>query len=168
MRISSAVFLDLQHPVDTNRWRLPIIERTTGGGGSLFGGVGLAAGAVALEQATQKPIVWATGQYLGITQQPAALDLEVPLPAVGRNVTQGRVVGHLSDTTPDQEIMTVLGACGKRDSVASGLWLKCPEAPAPEDCPLLERYHEGASSHASLNPNKVRGRKALLIWRGAP
>jgi hypothetical protein len=123
MKISSAEFLDLHHPVDTNRWRLPIIERTTGGGGSLFGGV--------------------------------------TLPAVGRNVTQVRVVGHLSGTTPDQEIMTALGACGKRDSVASGLWLKCPEAPAPEDCPLRERHHEGASSHASLNPNKVRERKAL-------
>ena len=30
--------------------------------------MGLAAGVVALEQATETPIVWATGQYLGITQ----------------------------------------------------------------------------------------------------
>jgi len=157
MKISSAEFLDLHHPTDTNRWRLPIIERTTGGGGSLFGGVGLAAGVVALEQATKKPIVWATGQYLGITQQPAALDLEVTLPAVGRNVTQGRVVGHLSDMTPDQEIITVLGACGQRASVASGLWLIRPEAPAPEDCPLLERHREGASIHDHVEVRIARG-----------
>ncbi|MDB9918450.1 hypothetical protein OAD22_11870, partial [Pseudomonadales bacterium] len=76
-KISCAEFLEMRHPVDTLQWRLPVVERTTGGRGSLFGGVGLAAGVVALEQATGKPIIWATGQYLSITQQPAVVDLEV-------------------------------------------------------------------------------------------
>ena len=129
-KISSAEFLDLSHPTDTLKWQLPVIEKTTGGRGSLFGGVGLAAGIIALEQATGKPVVWATGQYLAITQQPATLDLEVLLPAVGRNVTQGRVVGHLGD----KEIITILGACGSRPNVAQGLWETCPDATAPEQC----------------------------------
>jgi hypothetical protein len=58
----------MHHPVDTHQWQLPIVEWTNGGRGSLFGGAGLAAGVVALEQATETPIVWATEQYLGITQ----------------------------------------------------------------------------------------------------
>ena len=157
MKISSAEFLDLHHPVDTNRWRLPIIEKTTGGGGSLFGGVGLAAGVVALEQATSKPIVWATGQYLGITQQPAALDLEVTLPAVGRNVTQGRVVGLLADAAEPKEIITVLGACGQRPPTANGLWLTKPEVAAPEDCPLLQRDQQGPSIHQHVDVRIARG-----------
>lgn len=156
MKISSAEFLDLDHPIDTNRWRLPIIEKTTGGRGSLFGGVGLAAGVVALEQATQKPIIWATGQYLGITQQPSSLDLEVSLPAVGRNVTQGRVVGHLTGGDSDKEIITILGACGERSSVASGLWLERPDVLPPEDCPLLQR-EKGASIHNHVDVKIARG-----------
>jgi acyl-CoA thioesterase-2 len=157
MKISSAQFLDLDHPIDTNRWRLPIIEKTTGGRGSLFGGVGLAAGVVALEQATNKPIVWATGQYLGITQQPSSLDLEVSLPAVGRNVTQGRVVGHLTGADSAKEIITILGACGQRASNAKGLWLKKPEVAPPEDCPLLEREQDGISIHNHVDVRIARG-----------
>lgn len=157
MKISSAEFLHMHHPTDTHRWQLPIVERTTGGRGSLFGGVGLAAGVVALEQATGKPIVWATGQYLGITQMPAALNLELSLPAIGRNVTQGRVVGYLADSESNREIITILGACGVRPKVASGLWLKAPEVQPPEDCPILERHHDQASLHDHVEVRIARG-----------
>ena len=57
-KISSADFLEMNHPVATMKWQLPVVPKTTGGRGSLFGGAGLAAGIVALEQATEKPIVW--------------------------------------------------------------------------------------------------------------
>jgi acyl-CoA thioesterase len=157
MKISSAEFLDMHHPLDTHRWQLPIVERTTGGRGSLFGGVGLAAGVVALEQATAKPIVWATGQYLGITQMPASLDLELSLPAVGRNVTQGRVVGYLSDSDPRREIITVLGACGTRPNVAEGLWLKAPKVAPADDCPVLERHHDQPSLHEHVEVRIAHG-----------
>ena len=137
-KIPSADFLEMSHPVATMRWQLPVVPKTTGGRDSLFGGAGLAAGIVALEQATGKPVIWATGQYLSLTRQPVMLDLEVLLPAVGRNVIQGRAVGHLGE----QEVITVFGACGERPSPAEGMWYRMPEAPAPDDCPLLERRHE--------------------------
>lgn len=147
----------MHHPLDTHRWQLPIVPKTTGGRGSLFGGIGLAAGVVALEQATDKPIVWATGQYLGITQQPASLDLELSLPAVGRNVTQGRVVGYLTDSDPKREIITILGACGSRPPIASGLWLSKPDVPEPEACPVLERHHDQPSLHDHVEVRIARG-----------
>ncbi len=152
-KISSAEFLDLSHPTDTLKWQLPVIEKTTGGRGSLFGGVGLAAGIIALEQATGKPVVWATGQYLAITQQPATLDLEVLLPAVGRNVTQGRVVGHLGD----KEIITILGACGSRPNVAQGLWETCPDATAPEQCKPLGNHQDTPSLHQHVDIRMAKG-----------
>ncbi|MFT4631742.1 MAG: acyl-CoA thioesterase-2 [Candidatus Pseudothioglobus sp.] len=152
-KISSAEFLEMSHPVDTHQWRLPVVAKTTGGRGSLFGGVGLAAGVVALQQATGKPIIWATGQYLSITQQPAVLDLEVLLPSIGRNVTQGRVVGHLGD----KEIITILGACGERPNVAQGLWQTMPDAPAPDDCEPVGSTHNVDSLHQHVDVRVARG-----------
>ncbi len=152
-KISSAEFLEMSHPVASMKWQLPVVPKTTGGRGSLFGGAGLAAGIVALEQATEKPVIWATGQYLSLTQQPVTLDLEVLLPAVGRNVTQGRAVGHLGD----QEVITVFGACGTRPDVASGVWFKMPEAKAPEDCEELARHHDGETIHEYVEVRLAEG-----------
>jgi acyl-CoA thioesterase-2 len=152
-RRSSAEFLALTHPVDTHRWELKVDESMTGGRGSLFGGVGLAAGIVALEQAAGKPVIWATGQYLSITQQPVTIDLEVHLPAQGRNVTQGRVVGHVGE----REIITVIGALGERPPVVAGCWVECPNAPPPGDCPEIDRSDEGDSIHKHVDLRLARG-----------
>ena len=141
------------HPIATMKWQLPVVPKTTGGMGSLFGGVGLAAGIVALEQATEKPAVWASGQYLAITQQPTTLDLEVTLPAVGRNVVQGRVVGHLDD----REIITILGACGERPNEAEGLWYTMPEATAPDQSLRLEGHHDQPSLHDHVEVRIAHG-----------
>lgn len=158
-KISSAEFLEMSHPVASMQWKLPVVPKTTGGLGSLFGGAGLAAGVVALEQATEKPLVWATGQYLSITQQPVTLDLEVTLPAIGRNVIQGRAVGHLDD----KEIITILGACGVRPNVAEGDWQEMPDVKNPEDCPVLERDHEGETIHDFVD---VRIEKGMFGFSG--
>ncbi len=139
---SCAEFLSLAHPIDTQRWQLALTSRMSGGRGSLFGGAGLAAGIVALEHATNKPVVWATGQYLSLTQLDERLDLEVILPAIGRNVVQGRVVGHVGD----REVITVVGAAGARPSAAEGCWETFPAPQAPDDCPLVPHGHEGESS----------------------
>ena len=152
-RRSSAEFLALTHPIDTHRWELKVDQTMTGGMGSLFGGVGLAAGIVALEQATGKPVVWATGQYLSITQQPVTIDLEVHLPAKGRNVTQGRVVGHVGE----REIITVIGAVGERPPVASGCWVEFPVAPPPMDCPEVPREPGPESLHHHIEIRLARG-----------
>jgi acyl-CoA thioesterase len=150
---SSAEFLSLTHPVESLRWALPVTGAMTGGRGSLFGGVGLAAGIVALEEATGKPVVWATGQYLSITQQPVTIDLEVMLPAVGRNVTQGRVVGHVGE----REIITVFGAVGRRDVPARGTWVTRPDAPGPEACAPLLRRQETETVHDHVDLRLARG-----------
>ena len=152
-RRSSSEFLSLEHPSESLHWTLPVTARMTGGRGSLFGGVGLAAGVVALQQATGKPVVWATGQYLAITQQPVDLELRVTLPAVGRNVTQGRVVGQLGE----REIITVLGALGRRSVPAAGTWVERPDAPRPRDCPLIDRDHPGETIHRHVEVRLARG-----------
>ena len=96
---SSRDYLDLQPGSGEpgKSWRLPLAPRYTGGRGSLFGGVGLAAGIDAMARATEKPVIWATGHYLSLTQTGEVIDLDVQLPAVGRTVTQGRVFGHVGE-----------------------------------------------------------------------
>jgi len=150
---SCAEFLALTHRFDTQRWALTLGSKVSGGRGSLFGGAGLAAGIVALEHATNKPVVWATGQYLSLTQLDERLDLEVILPAIGRNVVQGRVVGHVDD----REIITVLGAVGNRPSSAEGCWATFPAPPPPGSCPVIPRHHDSASLHEHIELRLAHG-----------
>ncbi len=150
---SCAEFLALNHPIDTQRWQLALTPKVSGGRGSLFGGVGLAAGIVALEHATNKAVIWATGQYLSLTQLHERLDLEVILPAIGRNVVQGRVVGHVGD----REVITVIGAAGARSSVAEGCWETFPAPEPPENCPLVPHGHDNESLHEHIELRLARG-----------
>jgi acyl-CoA thioesterase len=153
MPLSCAEFLALSHPTGTQRWQLALTPNVSGGRGSLFGGAGLAAGIVALQQATGKPVIWATGQYLALTQPDETLDLEVLLPAVGRNVVQGRVVGHVGD----REIITIIGAVGERPSAAEGCWEQMPSAPPPQECPLVPQRHANESIHDHIELRLARG-----------
>ncbi len=150
---SCAEFLALTHPVDTQRWQLALTPTISGGRGSLFGGAGLAAGIVALEHATNKPVVWATGQYLSLTRLDERLDLEVILPAIGRNVVQGRVVGHVGD----REVITIIGAAGRRPTAAEGCWETFPAPAPPERCPPVPHGPGSESLHEHIELRLARG-----------
>lgn len=152
-RQSTADFLAMRHVFDAQRWQLTLSGRVSGGMGSLFGGAGLAAGIVALERATNKPIVWATGQYLSLTKLDETLDLEVILPAIGRNVVQGRVVGHVGD----REVITIIGAAGARPAASAGCWETFPAPPPPASCPVIPRHHETESLHEHIELRLARG-----------
>lgn len=149
---TTADFLGLERVGDT--WRLPITSRTIGGGrNSLFGGVGLAVGILALEEVTGQPAVWATGQYASPLFEPATLELAVELPAVGRTVTQGRVVGR----SDGGEIVSVIGATGHRTEVHRGVWESMPDAPDPDACPDVERDFDGETIHDHVEVRVARG-----------
>jgi len=109
---------------DHLRWRLTVVPELTTPGNFLFGGCGLGAALVAIEAASQHPTVWSTAQYLSYAPTGSILDLTVTLAAVGRRVTQGRVVGYVGDT----EILTVNAAVGAPGGLqAGGVWATAPE-----------------------------------------
>ncbi|MCR9277753.1 MAG: thioesterase family protein [Pseudomonadaceae bacterium] len=150
---TSADYLNLQRHSDSSM-RFALEGRHTGGRGSLFGGVGLAAGIVALEEITDKPVIWATGHYLSLTSLGETIDLDVQLPAVGRSVTQGRMVGHVGE----REVITVIGALGARPLPVAGNWVEPPlDVPAPEDCPAISRPDESDSLHKHTELRLARG-----------
>ena len=100
--------------------------------GNLFGGAGLGAAIEAMEATAERPVIWATAQYLSFAKVGSVLDLDVTLAVHGRATTQARVVvRHGND-----EILTVNGALGRRDSPDEGSFAVRPDVPAPLDCPL--------------------------------
>lgn len=153
LRPSTAEFLGIRERTP-NTFDLPLTNRCTGGGrGSLFGGVGLAAGIAAMETVAGKQPVWATGQYLATLFPPDVLQLDVSLPAVGRSVTQSRVIG----TADGREVITVLGAVGERVEEVRGVWDVMPDAASPEDCADVERSVDVESIHNHVEVRIARG-----------
>jgi acyl-CoA thioesterase len=125
-------FLGMESVGDHLHWRLTVVPELTTPGNFLFGGCGLGAALVAIEAASQRPTVWSTAQYLSYAPTGSVLDLTVTLAAVGRRVTQGRVVGYVGDT----EILTVNAAVGAPGRLqAGGVWATAPEVPPPDECP---------------------------------
>ena len=100
----------------------------------LFGGAGLGAAILALERTTERPVVWATAQYLSYAMIDEIMDLDVTIPAAGRHTAQARVVGHVGD----REILTVNAALGERELEQTGQWATMPEVPGPDDCEIRE------------------------------
>lgn len=123
-------FLGLQPTHNPHRWVLPIVPGLATAGRFLFGGCGLGAAICAMEQATGRPVIWATGQYLSFAMAGETMDVDVTIATSGHYTTQARVVGHVND----REILTVNAALGSRPLDASGQWEVMPSVPTPDEC----------------------------------
>lgn len=123
-------FLGLEPTDDPMRWRLPVTPAVSTPGRFLYGGCALAAGLVALEEASGRPTVWATAQYLSFAPTGSEVEWEVVLAAVGRHTTQGRAIARVGDV----EIITVNAALGRSDLEVSGTWITAPDVPPPAQC----------------------------------
>lgn len=167
-------FLGLQATHNPHRWFLPITRGISTRGGFLFGGCGLAAAVAALEVTSERPLVWATAQYLDYARPPSYLDIDVIIPVAGKRTTQARALGHVHD----REILTVNAALGERALGVVAQWEQRPEVPPPSDCPVAPTWDEsigtidsrfevrvargryGAELDGTLSPD---GRSALWI-----
>lgn len=164
---SSTDFLNLARQGDSDRWSLPLTPAIGGGGGSLFGGAGLAAGIQAIELTTGRPAVWATGQYIARTEPGEVLDLEVTIPSQGYTVSQGRMVGHVSD----REVITVLAAVGSRPEISRAMWATPADVPGPDECAPHERTFgddEEESMHHHVDIRVARGMFGFTDNGGTP
>jgi acyl-CoA thioesterase len=140
---------------DSTRWRMEIVRGLTSGTGALFGGAGLGACIDVMEHVTGRPCVWATAQYLSFARPPSVLELDVLEVVRGHQISQARVIAHVGDT----EILTVLGALGRRTLDLEGQWAVRPQVPPPDDCPPrpLMNHHEGRIS-SRLDAKLANGR----------
>jgi acyl-CoA thioesterase len=143
--MDASQWLGLRATHNPMRWVLPVTPGISTDKSFLFGGCALGAAIAAMEGSTERPVVWATAQYLSYAHPPAMLDIDVTVASAGHNVTQARAVGHVADT----EILTVNAALGRRDLDVRGTWVDPPDVPAPDDCPVREWGHDNGGSMQS-------------------
>jgi acyl-CoA thioesterase-2 len=96
----------------------------------LFGGAGLGASVLALEQTFRRGLVWATAQYVSFARIGATVDLDVAVAQAGRSVTQATVRGRVGDQT----IFSVMAALGEREGYPDQHWRDMPDMPPPDEC----------------------------------
>ncbi len=120
----------------------------------MFGGVGMAAAVRAMELTCERPVIWATAQYLSYARPPSVVDFDVRVAAAGRSTSQARVVAHVGEV----EVLTVNAALGSRGDSAAMQWASPPQAPLPEDCPESARWREDETDlHSRLEVRMARG-----------
>ncbi|MGC2485202.1 MAG: thioesterase family protein [Acidimicrobiales bacterium] len=138
-------FLGITRTSETT-WRFHVADRLITPGKFLFGGCALAAGVVALEEASSRPTIYAAAHYLSFAPLDTEVDVVVDLAVVGRRVTQARA----SAVTDGREVVTINAALGTGELSSPTPWLVMPLVPAPEDCPerhMPARYETSIFSH---------------------
>ncbi len=159
-------FLKIERVSETT-WRFEVREPLSTPGNFLFGGCGLAAGIVALEEATQRPTIYAAAHYLAFAPLDATVDVFVDVAAVGRRVTQARATASVNGV----EVLTVNGATGTGELSSPEPWSVMPAVPPPEECPvrvLPQRFRNSIFDH--LETRVALGRSVVELdgTSGAP
>jgi acyl-CoA thioesterase-2 len=137
-RVMAQLF-NLNATHNPHRWYLPVIDEFCVGRPDrrfLFGGVALAAAISALEQTCERPVIWATAQYMSFARPGSIVDLDVWVPVKGNQTSQAYVIEHIDD----RKIITVNAALGSRQSDICDQWLPIPEVPRPEECPEVHGW----------------------------
>jgi len=132
-------FLGLEPTDSPERWRLPISNHICGGTGFLHGGCALAATVAAMEAATERPVAWATAQYLARVRPPDVVDIDVNVLASGRANTQASA----TICAGDRVIATTMATLGGRDLGLDRTWAQPPEVAPPEACEPRTRPESG-------------------------
>lgn len=154
----STQFFDLQATHNPHRWYLPLTDAVCVGPPSnmfMYGGIGLASAIAAMERTCERPVVWATAQYLSYARPGSVVDLDVWVPVAGKYNTQARVIGHVGD----QEIFTVNAALGARPNPVSHQWVEPPaDMPPPEACERSTLWgDQGQNLNARLEVRMAKG-----------
>lgn len=166
-------FLDLE-PAGDKRWTMTVSDGLAAGRGDhrfLFGGAGLACAVEAMQQASGRPAIWATAQYLSYVRPGSTVEIAAELATVGRAITQARAtICHAG-----REIITATAALGQRDGL-SDQWAKPIPVRSPEQCEEIPHWNTDASiggrfifrpAHGYFGYAPTAGRQddgRLLFW----
>lgn len=158
---SQTRFFDLDPTDNPDKWTLDVTMGISVGPPKhkfLFGGVGLASAIRALELTTDRPLIWATAQYLSFATPGQTVEVDVRAATEGKNVTQARVLGHVGD----REIYTVNAAVGTRGKDLDHQWLQMPDVPGPMDCDRQPRFRPKVDDE----PDDLQQRMHVRVVQG--
>ena len=111
---------------------VPGVARHDGG---LYGGTAIAVSVVAMEAATQRPVLWATTQYVSTATQGDTIVCSTDIRANGRNISQVQVTGR----TGDRVLFVTIGtAATPRDGGLEGQYEAMPDVLPPERCESMD------------------------------
>lgn len=123
-------WLGLRRPDEAaDRWELTVRPRICGRTGYLHGGCSLAAATTAMEQATGRPLIWATAQYLSRAAQDEVVSYAVTVGSAGNRVSQVSAVASVGDRV----VARFLAACGQRPGANAHRWGEPPVVPGPDE-----------------------------------
>ena len=126
-------FFEPKPTEDPNRFCLEVTQPALVGPPErqfLMGGVSLASAICAMEQAADRPLIWAAAQFLSGGGPNDVVDIEVALPVIGGKITQARTTSRIGDRT----VVTVTASLGGRDDRPTAVFAQMPDVPAPQDC----------------------------------
>jgi acyl-CoA thioesterase len=126
-------------PAGAGRWTIGLESHHMNPVGTLYGGTGVAAAALALEVRTGQPLRWLTTRFLGTARAGDRLDLETAVDVAGSRTSQVSARARLGD----EVVLDVVGATGEgHPEGTTAQWSTFPDAPPPEDLdpvpPLVE------------------------------
>ncbi len=135
-------------------WTLPVVDEICSGMGSLFGGAALGGAISALEQAADRPVAWATGQFISFSKPPEVLTVDVTIRAAGRRTTQAFCLAHV-DGRP---VIEVMAALGNRPSEVHEVWAERIDVPPPLECPITVYQSDKPTISHSFERRLARGK----------
>ena len=154
--MDSRAFLGLEQSHNRFRWTLPVGKHLCTGGGFLFGGCGLGAAISAMEGTSNRPLVWATAQYLSYAKPGEVLDIDVTIAVEGHQITQARAVVHVGN----REILTVNAALGDRRGLPTGQFESMPVVGKPDSyATRVHHSHTTGAIHDQLEERVIKGRE---------
>ncbi len=163
--MDAAAFLGLEPTEDPTTFRLPVTNGICTGGRFLFGGAGLAAGVVALEKASGRPLVWATAQYLSFARPPTS---STSTSRSRWSATRSRRAAS-SCRDDGQEIITVQRrARNPRPLDIAGQWAERPDVPPPDDCRDREFRNDPNATISSRIEERVAMGRSPREMDGTP
>lgn len=157
--LSKFELLNLQSTGDDRHHRLLAAPELCTPFGFMYGGAGIAASIEAAEQATARPLMWITTQFIGRPAPGDVVDLRVEIPAYGRATTQAQVTGMVGD----RPMFTSLCAHTQRPDGDEAQFVTMPDVSEPADCPSMDEPFTdvvAGSFFDSLERRTARGRIA--------
>ena len=122
-----------QSPIDPQRYEFKALREGCVGPPDrqfFMGGVAMAAAIEALETHLERPLLWATMQFVSHGMLDDEISIQIEPASGGRNIKQ--VAASIS--TEDRKLQNVMAALGSRQDDFAEQFIAMPDVPAPADC----------------------------------